>query len=88
MPEKQLVSVLAIFYHRDLPRFAFTGHCSPATGGRFRPKSTTRCKPRIPVAIAKTSKDNTTGSGCRFPSARRGLGTWLNGARRRGDAFL
>jgi hypothetical protein len=30
MPEKQLVSVLAIFYHRNLPRFAFTGHCSAA----------------------------------------------------------
>ena len=26
MPEKQLVSVLTLFYHRDLPRFAFTGH--------------------------------------------------------------
>ncbi len=26
MPEKELVSVLAIFYHGGLPRFAFTGH--------------------------------------------------------------
>jgi len=26
MPEKLLVSVQALFYLRDLPRFAFTGH--------------------------------------------------------------
>ncbi len=37
MPEKELVSVLAIFYHGGLPRFAFTGHGPVATRRRHSP---------------------------------------------------
>ena len=32
MLEKESMSVLALFYPHDLPRFAFTGHYSLATG--------------------------------------------------------
>src|SRR5271157_3731431 len=42
----------------------------------------------IKRATAKTSNDRTTGSGCRFPSARRGSGTWLRRSSRGGDASM
>jgi len=47
MPEKQLVSVLAIIYHRDLPHFAFTGHWPLAIGHCShapRPTPERRCR--------------------------------------------
>ncbi len=60
MPEKELVSVLAIFYHGGLPRFAFTGHGPVATR---RSPLATACVLWLRFPPAGSGMDDSTSSG-------------------------